>query len=211
MTRTLIQSFQYGLHYYLSITDYHRRMFPGNWSEILPVSYMVEARNRIKVIWLGKPIAIPDQHGIPKYYFVNSNDFLANIFNITRTRTHECIISSDDDWIDFVSDSCYSINCEDGKSWTDVDGKKQSFLDWMTTAKVRSDSKYNFESEKFLDNIVITVFDTTKRKRLIVDVTCSAAALTICSETGISIPDVKVLECYGDKIDVLFPCDAHQL
>lgn len=81
----------------------------------------------------------------------------------------------------------------------------------MATAKVRSDSKYNFESEKFLDNIVITVFDTTKRKRLIVDVTCSAAALTICSETGISIPDVKVLECYGDKIDVLFPCDAHQL
>jgi hypothetical protein len=33
---------------------------------------------------------------------------------------------------------------------------------------------------------------------------CRAAALTICSETGISIPDVKVLECYGDKIDVLF-------
>ena len=141
----------------------------------------------------------------------DSLDILANIFNITRTQTYECIISSDNDWIDFISDSCYSLNCEDGKSWTDVDGKKQTFLDWMATATVRYDSKYIFEREKFLDNIIITIFDTTKQKRLIVDGMQRAAVLTICSETGVSSPNVKVLECYGGRIDVLFPCDAHQL
>ena len=115
---------------------------------------------------------------------------MANIFNITRTQTHGCIISSDNDWIDFISDSCYSLNCENGKSWTDVDGKKQTFLDWMTTATVRYDSKYIFEIEKFLDNIIITTFDTTKQKRLIVDGMRRAAALTICSEIGVSIPNL---------------------
>jgi hypothetical protein len=43
-----------------------------------------------------------------------------------------------------------------------------------------------------LDNIIITIFDVTKQKRLIVDGTNRAATLTIC-ETGIDIPDVKVL------------------
>ncbi|MFZ0893362.1 MAG: hypothetical protein WAZ77_02560 [Candidatus Nitrosopolaris sp.] len=85
-------------------------------------------------------------------------------------------------------------------------------MDWMITAKVRYDNKYVFERERFLvDNVIITIFDATKQKRLIVDGIHRAAALTIASETGVSIPDVKVMECYGDRIDVLFPCDAHQL
>ena len=82
----------------------------------------------------------------------------------------------------------------------------------MVTAKVRYDSKYVFERERFLDNAIITIFDTAKQKRLIVDgMNKESMCLNICCETGISIPDVKVLECYGSKIDVLFPCDAHQL
>jgi hypothetical protein len=137
---------------------------------------------------------------------------LTNIFNITRRHTRECIISSSDDWIDFISDSCYSLNCENGKNWTHVDGKKQTFLDWMTTANIEDDSTYTFEREKFLlDKVIITIFDTTKQKRLIVDGVHRASALTIASKKGLSIPDVKVVECYGDRIDVLFPCDAREL
>jgi hypothetical protein len=91
-------------------------MFQGAWNEILAVSYIVEAR-KIRVIWLGNPIAILDQYALPKRYFERfSIDILANIFNITRTQTQECIISSDNDWIDFISNSCYSLSCEDGKS-----------------------------------------------------------------------------------------------
>ena len=145
-------------------------MFQGSWNDILPISYIVEARKKTKVIWLGKPIVILDQYALPRGYFEPFTiDILANIFNITRTQTHECIISSADDWIDFISDSCYSLNCEDGKNWTNVEGKKQPFLDWMSTEKVRYDSNYVFERERFLDNAIITIFDTTKQKRLIVD------------------------------------------
>jgi hypothetical protein len=44
-------------------------MFQGSWNEILPISYIVEARKRTKVIWLGKPIGILDQYALPKGYF----------------------------------------------------------------------------------------------------------------------------------------------
>jgi hypothetical protein len=118
-------------------------MFQGVWNEILAVPDIIEARK----INLIPYIVIVDQHDLLQGYFERfSIDILANIFNITRTQTHECIICSDNDWIDFISDSCYSLNCEDGKkSWTEVDGKKQTFLDWMATATVRYDSKYIFE------------------------------------------------------------------
>jgi hypothetical protein len=81
----------------------------------------------------------------------------------------------------------------------------------MSTSKTRHDNKRVFEREMFSDNVIITIFDTTKQKRLIVDGIKRAAALTIASETGVDIPAEKVLECYGDRIDILFPCDAHQL
>ena len=82
----------------------------------------------------------------------------------------------------------------------------------MTTANIEDDRTYTFEREKFLlDNVIITIFDTTKQKRLIVDGVHRASALTIVSKKGLSIPDVKVVECYGDRIDVLFPCDSRQL
>ena len=44
-------------------------MFQGAWNEILAVSYIIEARNRIKVIWLGNPIVIVDQYDLPQGYF----------------------------------------------------------------------------------------------------------------------------------------------
>jgi hypothetical protein len=65
---------------------------------------------------------------------------------------------------------------------------------------------YILERAKFLDHIIITNFGTIKQKRLIVDGIQRPIALTICSEIGVSIP---VLECYGCKIDLLFPCKAH--
>lgn len=181
-------------------------MFEGGWNDITPASYIVEARQRISIIWLGKPVA----HCEIGYFEPFSTDILANIFNISRTKARECIISSPNDWIDFVSESLYSPVCEYGKNWTDIDGKKQTFLNWMSTSKTRHDNKRIFETEMFSDNVIITIFDTTKQKRLIVDGINRATALTIASETGIDIPAVKVLECYGDRID-LFPCDTHQL
>ncbi|HJT46890.1 MAG TPA: hypothetical protein VJ729_01820 [Nitrososphaeraceae archaeon] len=185
-------------------------MFESSWNEIPPTSYIVEARKRIRIIWLGKPVVLPERYGLLNVELF-STDMLANIFDISKTKARECIVSSANDWIDFVSERLYCPVCEDGKNWNDIDGKKLSFLDWMSTSKVRNDSKYIFEKERFSDNIIITIFDTTKQKRLIVDGINRAAALTIASETGVDIPSIKVLECHGDRIDVLFPCDIHQL
>ena len=174
-------------------------MFQTDWRQISVTSYIDQTRrNNVRVIWLGSAITFP-------------NDILANIFNITKTKARECIIATSDDWIDFISDSCYSLSCEDGKSWYDLDGKKQLFLDWMATGKIRNNPHYQLDQTKFSNNIITTTFDTSKQKRLIVDGIHRSVALTIASETGLPIPEIKVMECYGDRVDVVFPCDIHQL
>jgi hypothetical protein len=61
------------------------------------------------------------------------------------------------------------------------------------------------------DNVIVTVFDTAKKKRLIVDGWHRAAALTMACEDGINIPEVRIIECAGNQVNVIFPCDIHQL
>jgi predicted HTH domain antitoxin len=61
------------------------------------------------------------------------------------------------------------------------------------------------------DNTIVTVFDTTKHKRLIVDGVHRAAALTMACEDGTTIPKVRVIECSGSQVNTIFPCDVPQL
>jgi hypothetical protein len=78
---------------------------------------------------------------------------------------------------------------------------------------VRNSNRYfRFDESKFVDPVLCTVFDTQKQKRLIVDGLKRANALTIaCAEGYSNIPQVTIIECFGDRIDIIFPCDIHQL
>jgi hypothetical protein len=69
-----------------------------------------------------------------------------------------------------VANSCYSLHViPEGKDWEDVDSKKQSFAEWFNSQKAKQNEYSDLDSKKFLDNIIITTFDTIKNKRLIVD------------------------------------------
>lgn len=69
-----------------------------------------------------------------------------------------------------------------------------------------------FDEAKFSNNVICTVFDTMKQRALIVDGLHRARALTMsCEEGRTIIPMVTILECFGPRVDVIFPCDVHQL
>jgi hypothetical protein len=57
----------------------------------------------------------------------------------------------------------------------------------------------------------MTVYDEKKSKRLIIDGLHRAAALTMAYEDNTPISDVKIVECYGEHVDIIFPLDIHQL
>ena len=113
-------------------------------------------------------------------------------------------------WNDFI-DSCYYLICNDGKNWEDKDGQKQPFKKWMITDKHREKDNYVFNVDRFVDNTIITVFDSKKKKRLIIDGQHRASAITIACEKKDKIPKVRVLECYGKLVNLIFPCDVYQL
>jgi len=83
----------------------------------------------------------------------------------------------------------------------------------MTAESVINDPSYfMFDEQRFSDRIFCTIFDTRKQKRLIVDGLHRAKALTAaCDEGRVSIPRVTIVECLGDRVDVIFLCDVHQL
>lgn len=82
----------------------------------------------------------------------------------------------------------------------------------MVTRNTLEDPEFfRFDMNKFTNDVFITTFDINKQKRLIVDGLHRASALTVACEEGINIPKVRIFESYGDKINVIFPCDAHQL
>lgn len=83
----------------------------------------------------------------------------------------------------------------------------------MTTENVMSDPNFfTFDEPRFSNHIFCTVFDTKKQKRLIVDGLHRAKALTTACDVGrTNFPRVTVVECFGDRVDVIFPCDVRQL
>jgi hypothetical protein len=68
-----------------------------------------------------------------------------------------------------------------------------------------------FDIDRFVDNTIITIFNSKKKKRLIIDGQHRASAITITCEKKDKIPKVRVMECYGKSVNLIFPCDIYQL
>jgi len=131
---------------------------------------------------------------------------------ISGIKTRACHIQSSERWLNFI-DSCYSLDCVViGHNWKAINGEKLNFTQWMSRIKEQT-GYFRFEKEKFIDPIFCTVFDTQKQKRLIVDGLKRANALTTaCKEDKMkNMSDITIVECYGDRVDIIYPCDIHQL
>ena len=160
---------------------------------------------------------------IPTRFFYTPIKDMVDIFDVTNTKCRKFIINNNDNFFKFIQ-TCYSLSCEpEPDSWTNKNGKKKSFLNWMKDNNVREKTNnpviqtnerhnfFKFDINKFDNEVIITVFDTKKDKRLLIDGLHRAAALTMVCEENISIPTIVIYECYGEQVDVIFPCDIHQL
>jgi hypothetical protein len=180
------------------------------WNSIDVECYISKTKQRIDVISLITRSTIPDNE-------------LVHIFKISNTKTRECLINNNQEWRDFI-ETCYSLSCEplpDG--WMNVHGRKKIFLKWMedecakeitknfTRPNEQKSNFYKFDNSKFKDQVIVTLFDTKKDKRLIIDGLHRSVALTMACKENVSIPKMVIYECYGEQVDIIFPCDVHQL
>jgi hypothetical protein len=153
---------------------------------------------------------------------------LVDIFKVTDTKARTWSISSAPIWNEFI-DSCYAVGIsgnenERKEGWRAKDGVKEKFLDWMITENVREkavDDSYDPVTRNYFrynilksnDDSIITAYDQTIQRRLIVDGIHRAAALTMECEDNpdAKILPIKIFECYGLNVNVIFPCDIPQL
>lgn len=187
-----------------------QRIFRGNWIDLPVRDYLDSVGRRTLVFWIGN-VGVDPLGNIIRRFPV---DIIEGIFYVSRTSTRVCNIESPVEWLSFI-DSCYSLGCRncDNEGWRALTGRKLPFTEWMASEDLMNDQSYfTFDERKFSDPVICTVFDTLKQKRLIVDGLHRARALTFaCNEGRATIPRVIIVECFGAKVDIIFPCDVHQL
>lgn len=187
------------------------RAFQGNWMDISVMEYVFHVGPVTRAYWIGNVVEV-DRLGnfITRFPL----QIIEGIFHISQTGTHTCNITSPEDWLSFV-DSSYSLGCRDcgNEGWRAINGRKLTFREWMTSPEAVYDShQFTFDDTRFSNNVICTVFDTIKQKNLIVDGLHRARALTLACDGGrTAIPTVTVIECFGQRVDIMFPCDVHQL
>jgi hypothetical protein len=185
-----------------------------NRSSISSSQYIIETAKRTRAIWLGN-LNVHDGYLLPV-----DMDRLEGIFRITNTITYRNMILTNKDWMEFIS-SCYSLSCTEcgNEGWKAINGKKQSIEEWLKEEIERDSSQHDpnkkalfkLDKSKFLDSTIITAYNICKMKRLIIDGLHRAAALTMACKDSIPIPSVTIVECSGRELNVIFPCDIHQL
>jgi hypothetical protein len=148
-------------------------------------------------------------------------DTLEGIFQITNTTAYRFIILTNKDWMEFVS-TCYSLSCTqcETEGWKAIHGKKQSIEGWLIEEVRKNSAQHDpnkkaylskLDMSKFLDSTIITVYAMCKMKRLVIDGLHRVAALTMACKDNVPIPSVTIIECSGKQVNIIFPCDLHQL
>lgn len=187
------------------------RTFQGNWIDIPVTYYLDSVGGRTDTFWIGNRIGVDRLGNIIRRFPV---DIIEGIFHVTRTGTHECSIESPVEWLRFI-DSCYSLECRNcgNEGWRAINRHQLPFREWMTSDDAINDQNhFTFDETKFSDPVICTVLDTLKQKTLIVDGLHRARSLTIvCDEGRAIMPRVTIVECFGARVDIIFPCDVHQL
>lgn len=178
----------------------------GMASNEVPSQVYIQRALVTRAIWLGNHPSM-NESGI----FVGMH-VISQLFRQYNIRTYLMIINSCHDWRQFIS-TCYWLHCYRGRNWKDADGRKMTFYEWMNEANIRNDRKYRFDPQIFGSNSVVTVFDSRRNKRLIVDGMHRSAALTrACEEIpDFMFPQMMIFEAYGENVDIIFPCDCFQL
>jgi hypothetical protein len=185
-------------------------IFQGNWNHLTVREYLEYVGPRTRAIWIGNMGLDPLGNIIMRFPL----EVCEGIFQVSQTRAHICHIDSSAEWLSFINSS-YSLGCRncDNEGWRAINGVKLSFREWMASPEIVKVPNHSiFEEHRFNDPIFCTVLDARRDKRLIVDGLHRACALTVACDRGrATIPRLTIVECFGDRVNMIFPCDTHQL
>lgn len=165
-----------------------------DWKPIPIDIYIKIAKKEARVMWVGSEL---------------SNLDCIALFNITNTNARVCEVSGYKNWNSFAS-ACSTVRYTDNEGWQSLNAKNLYLTD---LAKNISDPKFirAIDSlgrpKEFLDDVILTVFHTKKYERILIDGTHRGVILMNESINKVRIPRVVVLECYGDRVNEIFPFD----
>ena len=173
--------------------------FTGKWAPLTAKTYIDETRKATQVIWLGR-IGVLNQKYVVQ---LATDDDLISLLKISGLGTRQCSIATYDAW-DGFSESCYLVRYKYNKQWQHEEAENYTLKEFALEKQNESEFIRNRE---FSHNIIITGYDTQRDKRVIIDGLHRAVILTNECEKQLRIPNAMIYECYGAKIDRIFPCD----
>lgn len=172
------------------------------YQELDVIEYIKRAVEHARVIWLGRKGEVTDSHGfvLGKVALIPIDE-LATMFAVNEIECRKWTINTQAEWQAFTENT-YVMACKDGKTWKDLDGEKLKLTDSL--------SVYTERKGEIDNNIILTVFDEETDDRLIVDGNNRACIIT----RELNLPGfkpVEIWECYGELVNVIFPCDILQM
>lgn len=177
-------------------------IFAGKWLQLKPGSYIDEVRRSSDLISLIRVCQTGQQ--------IASNFDIESLVGLSNLETRQYTITGPEEWNE-LANSCYTVRYKCEKHWQDQDAKNYSLVEWIGSEDYLRDKKVRpleVKDGKLPDDIIVTAYDTEKDIRLIVSGLHRAAALTIRTrECDSAIPSVRIYECRGRNVGILFPCD----
>jgi DNA-binding transcriptional MerR regulator len=184
----------------------------STWQDMAEADFIRDAQQRTSVIWWGGAASV-NVGGVPiRVPHVPIADVVA-MFRVlsVKTRTREIIGFSE--WHDFAK-TCYTVHYKDGKGWQNADAKNYSLLelakDKASEASFIREKDNSGKPTEFTDDVIVTVYDSSKGKRVMVDGTHRAVILLNEAQNPHGAFHLRIIECYGADVEQIFPCDfAH--
>ena len=191
------------------------------------VEYVRGARQRTSVIWWGmRPsldlnavhhaLNLPSLISAPliRLDFLPEHE-LVSLFDALDIRARTFSVRGFAEW-DSFSKSGITVRYKNGLDWHSKTAVNYSLRDLASDTKgnpefSRRVDPLSLEPRDFEDDVIVTAYNPVRKQRLIVDGIHRAAILTNESNDKSAFPSARVIECYGEKVDWLFPCDFGRL
>ena len=140
-----------------------------------------------------------------KRFFENASEIRVlwtHSFEGTDTQTREAAISSKNEWNLFAS-RCFLPWYRDGLSDIDPNSVNYSLQEYA--------KEHSAELERGKPMLIITAYHTLTAQCLITDGYHRAVALQSEIDRGRATPTVRVIECYGSQLNIVFRHDFTRL
>jgi hypothetical protein len=147
-------------------------------------------------------------HTLDVMWFNAPSTELFGLCNILGIRGRQLHITTIDDWRKLAI-TCLTVHYHDQKdkdaNWFDLGARSYTIKKWSLKQPIKRQGQ-------FTNNAITSVYDTVRKKRILIDGNKRATVLTTEDQSQTK-PDIDILiyEWYGKHVNMIFPCDFCQL